>query len=103
MYSVAKAWLHEYGEMPWKVALEVTTKAASQDLGGAVAQKQRIAGYADALHSPYFLVCVGGKVEVVYGFWVCHLLDAGGLVYAGLMTRTCVKVWRKTCLRESDC
>ena len=83
--SVAMAWFTTHKDVGWPDAWAITKKAAEDEVGTAAHVKTLMGSYADSVAPRYFLVCVGKKVDVLYGWRVCRPMDEEGRVYAGLI------------------
>ena len=83
--EVAAALAQVHGDVGWGDTWEVTATAGEDVENGAEHLKRMIGATADELTPQYFLVVIGRKVEVVYGYRACRALDGGGRRFAGLV------------------
>ena len=84
--SLAKAMSQANGGVPWSVALEVSAVAdAKEDPNGVGEKRNRLGALADMVALPWFLVVVGGAIQVVHHMRPCRPLDANGGAVAGFV------------------
>jgi len=71
----------------WTAALGPTVEAASRATPGnsAAARLSFLRRFSDSVGTTYFLVVVGGRVEVLYGLKACYESDHPGSRFMGLM------------------
>ncbi len=84
--SLAKAMAQANGGVPWSVALEVSAVAdAMEDPNGVGEKRNRLGALADMVALPWFLIVVGGTVQVLHHMRPCRPLDANGGAVAGFV------------------
>ena len=83
--SVGAALAAANADVDWVEALKVTAKASEEEEGNAGAIRARVAAFADSLEPKWFLVVMGHRLRVVYGWRVCRPLAEDGKRYACLM------------------